>query len=1496
MNAASTDKADDGRDRRRKPKIRFGALRRHNYATTFSVGLVLVLGAAWYYLYANTASQTLAERDFRQLNQLSEHANGVLSNFPYLFQFSLLQEADLDLLEASRRDGHCAADQSKNRQAGLFEFLRCEYQRLEELKPSSSRVGTSTAASQDPADIAQAVRDRELQRLERYFQGIHHNKVLSNLSLNVLPIDPAECSTDDTATAANSGNVAFRLEGPPGRQIIAIFDCRASGAGAADIRKRLVARLPFADLFSPSSVNLDFDQIGVIDSENNVMFLSTERINRRNQRVGQMIDTSAFARIAKLDFEQTTLAGGELVSTEQNQHSTTILERKLGNISYKIFVQPHVPSLSPLGDVDSARWSIIGLKQTERFNVERFPLPAYQFGLFTFALILSVSLLPTIRLLFLGQGTSLSRLDFSILVFSLIIATGAAVVMGLMVDTHLKMSNDQRLKLEQTSSAINQRLMNELRQKYIALAEVESRITQGYVPPENVLSRLLKPHLRQNNAANPGLVERILESLPRIDELTERRSLDRDVIKALSILASPRLLYERVGKLIEAEPKLVEKLPAAMRLHDQAHRERAPLNDIPLENYDPSCWNATQQLQAAAGNDGTARKPINFDLAWVMDGSGKQIGSQVSARRSPVRFISVPNREYFLRAQAGRVWHPPWLGDEHKSTGLFVERVFSRISGNRLTIIAKPSFASASHKDSSALREAGCAPQVAAIATHLDSLVNPVLPAGFGYAVINDTDGTVLYHSDDNLSLIQNFYTETTNNKSLLAATQFDEADHFTASYSGRQVQAYVAPIAAVPWSLIVFQDRELNASMALSSAFFAFGLVVVIAMVVFIAMEALHWRGYLISKGWWPHRDHTHLHAIVLIVSAAYLIGLVTSLNHPNLRTYVLASLVLGPYLFACLSLMWNRSSPLQVLALSLPPILFLWWMNLSLLGIVVLFAVFCALVYLALKHIKRRSVLAGNFRIIHAFAGVVFLSAMIGAPAILFYADALSFHLMQEQSIKDASFDNDFRRRRIAHNRYAGSLRTPSDHLLTEPCVGVYTQPSTSDDHIRACSKRGEMVLIDPHGLFAPQIAGLLASWFNPIAAETAMLRPRSSTRSANNTAMPSTPVSRYVSNKIVALILLVLTIFLYVIARVASRRLFGLQGDASHYLEHWPREGMQANASPAIESLRHPALLIGYSPSSVEIENWGDRYIVSPIELATDIEANGRTVILYGLETVLAETDAERSENYRGVLERLEVAAKHLVLCSDALPSYWLSHAVDDERAAISGGIVGRKKWLHVLGGFTWYAPPRGSDNAAHTNAAKVHANYGYASDDPRSVLVQELGAFPELSSLFDRLEDRVRKLSTRQVLPVVFHAAHAIYARKWHACTLTEQALLLQIARKEIVNPEQYEVIGSLEVRGLLRRDPRIRMANQTFLWFVENASISEELADHSAEYQSNLWQTMRWPVLIVLALFALFLFQLGGEKIEFAIGGLGSLLALATVGRNLLAQIKGGTKT
>jgi hypothetical protein len=171
--------------------------------------------------------------------------------------------------------------------------------------------------------------------------------------------------------------------------------------------------------------------------------------------------------------------------------------------------------------------------------------------------------------------------------------------------------------------------------------------------------------------------------------------------------------------------------------------------------------------------------------------------------------------------------------------------------------------------------------------------------------------------------------------------------------------------------------------------------------------------------------------------------------------------------------------------------------------------------------------------------------------------------------------------------------------------------------------------------------------------------------------------------------------------------------------------------------------------------------------------------------------------------------------------------------------------------------------------------------------------ELSTFPELQIHAPAIKQRTRDAARPvQFMAVVFRVAESVYFRKWSASTLREQALLLQLVRRELVNPDQHDVLESLLNRGLIVREPRIRIASRTFQWFVENVEISRELDQFSARYQDSLWQSMRWPVIMVLGLLALFLFQSGDDKMQWVIASLGSIITLSTTVRQLWTLVKG----
>jgi hypothetical protein len=96
------------------------------------------------------------------------------------------------------------------------------------------------------------------------------------------------------------------------------------------------------------------------------------------------------------------------------------------------------------------------------------------------------------------------------------------------------------------------------------------------------------------------------------------------------------------------------------------------------------------------------------------------------------------------------------------------------------------------------------------IVTRMLSLIDPVLPIGYGFALV-DNRGRVLFHSDHTRNNRENFLEETDNNRELAAAI-YGRAhpNTFTLKYLGRDFRATVTSVQGVtraPWALIVFRD-----------------------------------------------------------------------------------------------------------------------------------------------------------------------------------------------------------------------------------------------------------------------------------------------------------------------------------------------------------------------------------------------------------------------------------------------------------------------------------------------------------------------------------------------------------------------------------------------------------------------------------------------------------------------------------------------------------------
>ncbi len=319
----------------------------------------------------------------------------------------------------------------------------------------------------------------------------------------------------------------------------------------------------------------------------------------------------------------------------------------------------------------------------------------------------------------------------------------------------------------------------------------------------------------------------------------------------------------------------------------------------------------------------------SFEFAWMMDGTrrstaeGTHVGPHLSLRETAVRRVALGNRGYYQRARNGEGWRRDALSAARNretegceiSDGTFaLERIRTRDFGWTLSSIAVPVFPEAMPNQ---IGSKGCANSagsprsfweksrfaeeavlrtpmsaerapssfVLAIVKRIQTFASPVLPYGFGFAVVRDRTGDqlldgqawrrgdVLFHSDDSRSLIENFLGETDNDINLEAALENRRSDTIEVPYRGRPHLIHVDPLAGLPWSLIVFYDKSIlhlsltEPAIAATLSFMVFAFFLALVAGAGISLAA----GY---KAWawiWPQPRstwtyHTATSVLVLV------------------------------------------------------------------------------------------------------------------------------------------------------------------------------------------------------------------------------------------------------------------------------------------------------------------------------------------------------------------------------------------------------------------------------------------------------------------------------------------------------------------------------------------------------------------------------------------------------------------------------------------------------
>jgi len=224
-----------------------------------------------------------------------------------------------------------------------------------------------------------------------------------------------------------------------------------------------------------------------------------------------------------------------------------------------------------------------------------------------------------------------------------------------------------------------------------------------------------------------------------------------------------------------------------------------------------------------------------FQTAFWADDKGMQ-QMKWTVRSSVTNRVDVSNRPYFARLKQGRQYthqdrndqiHEFWIEPvTSKTTGLNTVVVAKRATGmGRLTAEIKAKadgdaakraktnkpLAVKANSANAAKPTKGTEPSpfwLSALDLKFFSLMQPVIPAGFGYAVI-DENGKVIFHSAEKLHLGENLFEECDNNQALKAAVLGRWSQSLTSSYFGKGHNVYVEPIGNFSWTIVAFSEKD---------------------------------------------------------------------------------------------------------------------------------------------------------------------------------------------------------------------------------------------------------------------------------------------------------------------------------------------------------------------------------------------------------------------------------------------------------------------------------------------------------------------------------------------------------------------------------------------------------------------------------------------------------------------------------------------------------------
>ncbi len=788
------------------------------------------------------------------------------------------------------------------------------------------------------------------------------------------------------------------------------------------------------------------------------------------------------------------------------------------------------------------------------------------------------------------------------------------------------------------------------------------------------------------------------------------------------------------------------------------------------------------------------------------------------------------------------------------------------------------------------------------MAARFASLIDPVVPTGYGFAVV-DHEGLVQFHSSSARNQIENFFQESRQDAALKDLVLNGKSDYLKVNYMGKRQQIFVKPLPYLgppAPALVVFRDVNYFATVNVA-CLLVFALLAAVLSFPLLSGFILYLSrcGHYLLEHIWPATED--LPRYVDFIAACFCLGLAFVLRFPAMKMDEML-LSICTIVVAAIALLAVR--PGSAGTWPVPRRLLM----LAAIGAIARFspALLAAALYLVIGHpavLWRLRGRAKRFPVADVYGGVVFCVLALVVVLPCFGLFQISYNTVNRLALETAQVE---RRDLLGHrqeeiNRDFAGLNTDAPDEMRSRFRGfaasrletdwdrydrpVYN-PNNLSDVVPADSGNRDISVLEP--AIARWSRFLPSNRMGAEIREMALTGSRGGERwSAMRTADADDELLWLRSPGGEPEYALLGVYPLWHLGAGPALLLAALACLFWFWLRHIVRSIFPTEIAelPPLETSRVPArsshhlLLIGpgepAETTAAHCPLESDR-----LDLARLAAAGDWTLPKFQRQVVVVdhfEFDIENPETSQRKLKLLEqlvyAEQKTVILISAVDPIFYLCGAPADSASPDAS----LDRWAHLFRLFRKreWAPAGGIDlpEAAGEWVAAIREEC--ASSAALRAIGREI--------LEAHRHDPVPP-ARAQVVDEVLERAEVYYRVLWSTCARDERLVLYQLAQDGWANPKNYRAIQQLVRRKLVRKGSGYRIMNESFCSFVRNARRPEELARWEQEQSQSAWSAVKMGLGTALFLFGAWLVYAQQDTLQLAIG---FLAALGTAGGTVL---------